>query len=137
MNALLIVISGPSAGRKLGLSKGHFVIGREPDCQCILDDLSVSRRHCVLTFDSSGVRIRDLNSRNGTFVNRLQIGAVDQVLANGDVIAVGHWSARIELKGGGSPESNPSDYAATSKFVLNDETHFDAHAPRPTEFEQR
>ena len=51
------------------LEKAPVVIGRHPDCDVFVDDGSVSRRHAEITFDSGQYYIRDLNSRNGTFVN--------------------------------------------------------------------
>jgi pSer/pThr/pTyr-binding forkhead associated (FHA) protein len=53
------------------------VIGRASDCDIVLDGLEhldVSRYHCQLEFDPPTVRVRDLGSRNGTFVNGVKIG---------------------------------------------------------------
>jgi eukaryotic-like serine/threonine-protein kinase len=56
----------------------HCLVGRSDDCdlQLPLDaaHANVSRRHCLLEIDPPTVRVRDLGSRNGTFVNEVNIG---------------------------------------------------------------
>jgi predicted component of type VI protein secretion system len=49
----------------------HFpwVIGRHPDCDQPIPDRHLSRRHCVLLLEDGQVRVQDLGSRNGTFLN--------------------------------------------------------------------
>src|SRR5262249_21242503 len=53
-------------------------IGRSHDCDLCLStdvpDLTISRRHCLLEIDSPEVRIHDLGSRNGTYVNGEKVG---------------------------------------------------------------
>jgi len=57
---------------------GHYVVGRATDCDiCMPTDehlAGVSRHHCVLVVDPPTVRVRDLGSRNGTFLNGAKIG---------------------------------------------------------------
>lgn len=89
MDAQLKVLSGPFAGRVIPVTKSRYVIGRELDCDCRLNDESVSRRHCVLMLDDRGLRVRDLRSKNGTLVNRSRIGTGDVFLSDGDVLGVG------------------------------------------------
>jgi pSer/pThr/pTyr-binding forkhead associated (FHA) protein len=57
--------------------RGRFVVGRAEDCDLCLggaDLSSVSRHHCVLEVEPPGLSVRDLGSRNGTFVNGEMIG---------------------------------------------------------------
>ena len=70
MEAHFTVLSGPFRGQTFPIPRGKFILGREHDCHLVLDTNSVSRRHCVLLMDDYTLRIRDLASRNGTFVNR-------------------------------------------------------------------
>ena len=72
MEARFSVISGPFRGQAFQIAPGKFIIGREQDCQLLLDSNLVSRHHCVLLMDDYTLRIRDLASKNGTFVNRDQ-----------------------------------------------------------------
>ena len=67
------------AGRKLDLTRpGKYVIGRSSDCDIRLpaglEFGEVSRHHCVLEIDPAALRVRDLGSRNGTFVNGQTVG---------------------------------------------------------------
>jgi pSer/pThr/pTyr-binding forkhead associated (FHA) protein len=87
----LTITEGPLAGRKLVLHRrGRYILGRADDCdfQLLSDGLgSLSRHHCVLIFEPPLLRIRDLGSRNGTYVNGEKIGqrAVEDPLADNDL----------------------------------------------------
>ncbi len=70
MQAFFTVISGPHHGQTFQVPRGKFIIGRETDCHLVLASNTVSRHHCVLLLDEYTLRIRDLASKNGTFVNR-------------------------------------------------------------------
>jgi two-component system response regulator GlrR len=71
------VSDGPDKGRSVLLSKGAMVVGAGGDCDLVLTDGAISRRHVQLELIPGGVRLKDLGSRNGTHY----LGAkVDQVL---------------------------------------------------------
>jgi pSer/pThr/pTyr-binding forkhead associated (FHA) protein len=55
------------------LEPGRHTLGRDPTCDIVLTEVSISRRHAELRVDGRIVHIRDLNSRNGTFVNGQRI----------------------------------------------------------------
>ncbi|OBJ52771.1 hypothetical protein A9W95_19780 [Mycobacterium sp. 1423905.2] len=63
-------------------------VGRASSNDIVLDDGLVSRIHAVLVSTSAGVEIRDVNSRNGTFVNGSRIGRA--LLRNGDIVTIGN-----------------------------------------------
>ena len=69
------------------------VIGRGADCDLVLDDLTVSRRHAELLRTESGLEIVDLQSFNGTFVNGNRV--VRSPVADGDLISVGGHLLRV------------------------------------------
>jgi|SRR6516165_4512021 serine/threonine-protein kinase len=75
---LLIATHGGLEGLEIVLNRrGHYVVGRAEDCDICLcggDLSSVSRHHCELDVDPPGISIRDLGSRNGTFVNEALLG---------------------------------------------------------------
>ncbi|MCU0648828.1 MAG: FHA domain-containing protein, partial [Gemmatimonadaceae bacterium] len=76
------------AGRRVSVPVGMpVVIGREAACDLPVADPEVSRRHAELSADADGLRVRDLGSRNGTFVNGVQVS--DARLMAGDTLAVG------------------------------------------------
>lgn len=64
------------------------LIGRSRDCECVLADATVSRRHALLTFSGAEWRLRDLASVNGTFVNNRRV--IDDVeVRPGDQVQFG------------------------------------------------
>ena len=77
---ILTISDGKRAGERHEIvARGEWAIGRAENCGVQLsgDDLeclTVSRRHCLVEFDPPRARIRDLGSRNGTYINGMQIG---------------------------------------------------------------
>ncbi len=67
---------------------GELTIGRDPECTIRLADVQVSRRHAVITAVADGVRVTDLASRHGTFVNGERVVRPRRLLS-GDVITLG------------------------------------------------
>ena len=87
MNPRLFVIAGPSKDLTFALPNTEIHIGRDPSNLLSISDPSLSRRHCALTQDSDGYKIRDLDSRNGTLVNGVAVK--EARLRHGDQISVG------------------------------------------------
>ncbi|MEM9692666.1 MAG: sigma 54-interacting transcriptional regulator [Myxococcota bacterium] len=82
----LVVLDGPGAGTEVGLVR-RVVVGSAADADLVLDDPTVSRRHSVFSLADGMVRIRDLGSRNGTFIG--STGVQDGVVQEGTVVRVG------------------------------------------------
>jgi transcriptional regulator with GAF, ATPase, and Fis domain len=87
VNPRLLVISGPLRDSTFALPNGEIHIGRDPSNVLSISDPSLSRRHCALSRDGEGYKIRDLDSRNGTSVNGVAVK--ESRLRHGDQIAVG------------------------------------------------
>jgi pSer/pThr/pTyr-binding forkhead associated (FHA) protein len=88
-SAALVVRNGPQAGAAFGLDTAITRLGRHPDSEIILDDITVSRRHADIVRDSSSYVVHDAGSLNGTYVNAER---VDQaVLRQGDELQVGKF----------------------------------------------
>ena len=85
-----------STDRALALTPGQTVVaGRTPQCELQLDDPSVSRRHCSITWNGNGpAQVKDLDSANGTFVNERAIK--ESSARPGDLIRLG--AAIIEVR---------------------------------------
>lgn len=96
MDAQLRVISGPFAGETISVVGPKFIIGREQDCRFRPDSEFVSRHHCVLLLDEYAFRIRDLGSKNGTYVNGRRI-AGEVVLGHDDMISLGELTMQVDL----------------------------------------
>lgn len=86
MRAHLTAVAGPWVGERWVL-EGETSIGRDPANTLCLDDQGLSRRHCLIDESPAGFTLRDLGSRNGTFVNGCAVAM--QVLAHGDQIRAG------------------------------------------------
>lgn len=70
-------------------AKDDLVVGRLPDCELVIEDPSVSKRHAILKWTGSGCCIRDLGSSNGTFVDEVAIGRKDHQLVEASVLSFG------------------------------------------------
>jgi len=64
-------------------------VGRHPDSEIFLDDITVSRRHVVLDRTEGGYVLRDVGSLNGTYVNRER--ADEARLRHGDEVQIGRY----------------------------------------------
>ena len=78
----------------IALPDDSITLGRAPDCDCLLTEPSVSRRHAELRSDGERWLLRDLGSRNGTRVNGVRVTAETEV-RQGDVVAVGPVRYRL------------------------------------------
>jgi pSer/pThr/pTyr-binding forkhead associated (FHA) protein len=79
-----------TAGRRMhDIGDEVVTVGRSPESNIFLDDVTVSRKHAEILHGERGYRIRDVGSLNGTYVNRVRVDAVD--LRNGDEIQVGKY----------------------------------------------
>ena len=87
--ASLVVRSGPQAGDRFDLLTKVTRLGRHPDSEISLDDISVSRRHAEIERQESEYVLRDMGSMNGTYVNQRRVDSV--VLAQGDEILIGRF----------------------------------------------
>ena len=86
---LLVVKRGPNAGSRFLLGPALTTIGRKPDSDIFLDDVTVSRRHAEITATPGGFVARDVGSLNGTYLNRERME--EATLANGDEVQVGKF----------------------------------------------
>ncbi len=89
-SAMLLVQRGPDAGARFLLDTDVVTVGRHPDSDIFLDDISVSRRHATFTRGDSGYVVSDLGSLNGSYVNRDRIDS-DVTLTGGDEVQIGKY----------------------------------------------
>jgi hypothetical protein len=96
---LLIVRKGPEVGERFYLDRPRLSIGRDPESDIFLNDITVSRCHALLELDADGsVSMSDAGSLNGTYVNGVSVDRA--VLRNGDQLQVGRFQM-VFLSGGG------------------------------------
>ena len=86
---LAIRSGGGRAGEVFNIAGERMTIGRSPDAEIFLDDVTVSRNHALLVRRRDGLYIDDLGSLNGTYVNRRRIES--HKLQNGDELQVGKY----------------------------------------------
>ena len=87
--ALVIRSGGGRVGESFPLQGERLTIGRRPDSDVFLDDVTVSRDHALLVTRQGGYFLDDLGSLNGTYVNRSRIES--QRLGDGDELQVGKY----------------------------------------------
>jgi pSer/pThr/pTyr-binding forkhead associated (FHA) protein len=97
MNARIRIVRGPRSSETIEVSGGKLLIGREKDCHLRPESDFISRHHCVLLLDDYTLRIRDLASKNGTFVNGCRIGGGETILSQDDMVSIGEIVFVIEL----------------------------------------
>ena len=87
--ALVVRAGGGRTGETFRPAGEQTLIGRSPDCDIFLDDVTVSRKHAVLTERDGRFVIEDQGSLNGTFVNRKRIESAE--LEDGDELQIGKY----------------------------------------------
>ena len=87
--ALVVRSGGGRAGETFFPSGERTQIGRSPECEVFLDDVTVSRKHAELIRDGETYTITDLGSLNGTFVNRKRIESAQ--LEDDDEVQIGKY----------------------------------------------
>jgi pSer/pThr/pTyr-binding forkhead associated (FHA) protein len=87
--ALVIRSGGGRAGESFSVAGERMTIGRSPDANVFLDDVTVSRNHALLVHRRDGLYLDDLGSLNGTYVNRRRIES--HKLQHGDELQVGKY----------------------------------------------
>jgi hypothetical protein len=90
--AVLVVTRGPNSGSRYVLSPTDSVvvaIGRHPESDIFLDDITVSRRHAEVRHEDGAYWAHDVGSLNGTYLNRQSID--NAALSSGDELQVGKF----------------------------------------------
>ena len=98
------VIDGPDRGARLvvdGAQPGPILIGQSATCALQLTDREVSRRHAAMNIDGARIRLTDLQSTNGTFIDGVAI--VDAYLRGGETVRLGSTVLRIDRMANPAP----------------------------------
>jgi pSer/pThr/pTyr-binding forkhead associated (FHA) protein len=75
----------------------EILIGRDPACDCQLDDMTVSARHSKLTYHHNQWWVEDVGSTNGTYLNHENVTTAT-VLATGDDLQIGQVTLKVDLR---------------------------------------
>jgi len=93
---MLLAIQGPTVGAKYNLESGTTTLGRHPESDIFLDDITVSRRHVEISHADGAFRVRDVGSLNGTYLNRSRIDEAE--LQSGDELQVGRFKLQFVVR---------------------------------------
>jgi pSer/pThr/pTyr-binding forkhead associated (FHA) protein len=96
MKVKLKVVKGPNAGQEVKIPTPKCIIGRGEDCQLRPKSDAISRQHCVVYVKSGELMVRDLKSKNGTFVNGERVDG-DRALKAGDKIQFGPLAFEVVI----------------------------------------
>ncbi len=86
---ILVIRSGDRVGQQFVLNKTVTSIGRHPDSDISLDDITVSRRHVEITHNDNRYIASDTGSLNGTYVNQRRVDSAE--LRQGDELQIGKY----------------------------------------------
>jgi pSer/pThr/pTyr-binding forkhead associated (FHA) protein len=84
---VLIVRKGPQPGEKFYVDRERLTVGRDPESDIFLNDMTVSRTHAVIERKDNVVTVKDAGSLNGTYVNGKVVESA--TLENGDAVQIG------------------------------------------------
>jgi hypothetical protein len=87
--ALVVRSGGGRQGETFPLEGDRVEIGRSPEADVFLDDVTVSRTHAILSREDAGYVIEDTGSLNGTYVNRRRVEKA--TLEDGDEVQIGKY----------------------------------------------
>ncbi len=87
--AVLMVTQGRAAGSRFELSEPRVTVGRHPESDIFLDDITVSRHHAEVYRDGLVMHVKDMGSLNGTYLNSRRVEEAG--LKDGDELQVGRF----------------------------------------------
>jgi pSer/pThr/pTyr-binding forkhead associated (FHA) protein len=128
MDARLKIVNGPSSGEIIAISPGKLIVGREQDCHLRPASEFISRHHCVFLLDSCALRLRDLGSKNGTFVNGRRIASGEIVLLCDDMVSIGELVFQVEFQPAALENGAPAALQGTR--IMDGET-LSSQPPKP------
>jgi hypothetical protein len=115
----LVPVSGPA----IDVVKDQSMVGRDPSCEVVVTDGSVSRRHARLEKRAGAWWVVDQGSANGTYVNSLKVA--EQALKNNQELRFGALAFRVDLR------EDPEATVATPILADDSATVMAAPAPPP------
>lgn len=85
----LVVVKGPNIGENFVLSGNEITLGRDPDSDIFLNDITVSRDHAIIAVKELKCVLKDAGSLNGTYVNGVRLDEAE--LNHGDYLQIGRY----------------------------------------------
>jgi pSer/pThr/pTyr-binding forkhead associated (FHA) protein len=97
MEAKLVIQEGKFQGYEIPIPNTVLVIGRNTDCHVRLHSPTVSKRHCAIAAWAGKVRVRDLQSRNGTYLNGKPVVG-EALVCNGDRLQIANHTFYFRIR---------------------------------------
>lgn len=88
-SGLLVSHEGPNRGARFLLDQDRVTVGRHPEADIFLDDVTVSRQHAVFEREGEDFRVTDTGSLNGTYINNDRVDSL--VLRTGMELQIGKF----------------------------------------------
>ena len=125
MDVNLILFKTNGSQKVFPLPSSITVIGRRHDCDLCIPLMPVSRRHCQLSLNNETLKIRDLGSRNGTYLNGKRID--EATVQPGDYIKIGPLTFAFQING------QPKEIVPPEHPLLPSQEGAGAQKPPPQE----
>src|ERR1700734_3630038 len=101
---LVVAVTGPGgAAVEARLELRPLVVGTSPECDLVVADPRISRRHCEIALTPEGIVLRDLGSKNGPHGGRIALR--EAILPTGEAVTIG--SCRLVVRPAGEPTQVP------------------------------
>ena len=130
MQVFLIRVTADGKAQPVPITNERTLIGRLDDCQIRVRSGKISRHHCEVLFDSGTIKLVDLGSSNGTFLNKERIE--ESELKAGDLISFGSMVFLVQIDG--DPEEfEPEQLYADGlpELPAPNPEYAAAHTPKP------
>jgi len=98
MDVKLVLFKKDGSRKSFPLPSSVTVIGRRHDCDLCIPLTPVSRRHCQISLNKDTLKVRDLDSRNGTYLNGKQINN-ETTIGAGDYLSIGPLTFLLQIDG--------------------------------------
>jgi len=115
MHANLVLFAKNGTQRVFPLSSEITILGRRHDCDLRIPLKLVSRRHCQLSKNNGDLKLRDLDSRGGTFINGKKVS--EGVVNAGDYIKIGPLTFQLQIDGKPEKATPPEPKKAQAQPV--------------------
>lgn len=93
----IVALTGDHKGEDFRLKSGKNVVGTAADCDIVLSDRKVSRKHCAIRYEGGAFILADLDSSNGSFVNEERVQKIE--LIDNDLLSLGDTRFKFKSVG--------------------------------------
>jgi pSer/pThr/pTyr-binding forkhead associated (FHA) protein len=119
---VLVVQTGKFKGKKIKVVGPEVLIGRDDEAGIRIGSDDVSRQHCLLTPTEAGVTVRDLDSRNGTFIDGVPLSPnEDALLTVGSSLTIGPMTFQLGTTHARRPRNGAAPAAAPNQGLSDDD----------------